>query len=128
MCPSESDLEKCKRYKFEKSCVIREEDKIRKEIFKNGPVIGFILPYKEALIYSSGIFNTMGREGLKGYVQVKVVGWGVDKNEEGENDEFWIIDPMWGSDFGINGTMKIQRKKEDLFLDQWAVTFTLSKE
>lgn len=42
-----------------------------------------MLPFREALIYDSGIFNARGREAIKGYALVKIIGWGTEKTEEG---------------------------------------------
>jgi len=33
-------------------------EKIKKEIFKNGPVLAFMTPYREFLVYESGVFST----------------------------------------------------------------------
>ena len=54
---------------------------------------------------------------------VKVVGWGTEKNEMDEEADYWLIDPMWGNEFGDNGLVKVERNSEELFLDKWGVTF-----
>ena len=37
-------------------------------------------PFKEFLVYDSGVFKTAGREPLTGFTVVKVVGWGTDED------------------------------------------------
>lgn len=41
-----------------------------------------MLPYRESLVYDSGVFNPLGRESIKGFSMVKIVGWGSEKNED----------------------------------------------
>lgn len=74
-------------------------------------------PYREALIYDSGVFSSLGREALKGLAIHKVVGWGTEKNEEGDNRDYWLVDPMWGKQFGQEGLMKIERGNGNHYLD-----------
>lgn len=57
-CPSAADIEGCKKYKVSGFCVLEGTEKIKKEIFKNGPVLAFMTPYREFLVYESGIFRT----------------------------------------------------------------------
>lgn len=35
-------------------------------------------PFREFLVYDSGVFRTAGREAMNGFTVVKVVGWGRD--------------------------------------------------
>lgn len=76
-------------------------------------------PYREFLVYESGVFSTQGREAMQGFTVVKVIGWGKD---EELNQDYWLIDPMWGSEFGETGLARIERGRGELFLDKWAVT------
>jgi len=36
-------------------------------------------PYREFLVYESGVFSTQGREAMQGFTVVKVIGWGKDE-------------------------------------------------
>lgn len=42
--------------------MLEGEVNIRKEVFKNGPILGFMTPFRELLVYKSGIFRFLGRE------------------------------------------------------------------
>lgn len=119
-CPSEKEVSGCKKYKVSGYCVLEGADKIKKEVFKNGPVLGFMTPYREFLVYESGIFRTQGREAIQGFTVVKVVGWG---REEESGEDYWLIDPMWGGEFGEGGLARVERGKGELFIDKWGVTF-----
>lgn len=63
-CPSEKELEDCKRYKIKGFCVLEGAEKIQKEVFKNGPVLAFMTPFREFLVYDTGVFTTRGREAM----------------------------------------------------------------
>ena len=67
ICPSEQELEKCKRHKLSHYCVLQGLDKIKKEIYSNGPVLGLIHPYREFMTYHKGVFDFHSNPLLNGY-------------------------------------------------------------
>ena len=115
VCPTAEELKKCTKDYVEKFCVFETVDEIKKEIKKNGPVASFMLPYKDLLVYKSGVY---AQEELKskidGIIFVKVIGW--ETNEDGLQS--WLIDPMLGREWGVDGIGKILIGTEDSLFDK----------
>ena len=115
VCPTAEELKKCTKDYMEKFCVFETVDEIKKEIKKNGPVATFMLPYKDLLVYKTGVY---AQEELKskidGVIFVKVVGW--ETNEDGTQS--WLVDPMLGREWGVDGIGKILIGTEDSLMDK----------
>ena len=103
-----------KRERIDSFCVLFGEDDIKKEIMKNGPVIGVMQIYSDFLTYNKGVY-VKGDDipGFSGYHTVKVIGWGIDS--EGEANKYWIVENTWGSDWGENGYARIAIGNEFFF-------------
>lgn len=81
----------------------RDEQKIRQEIFKNGPVEGAFSVYEDLLNYKEGVYQHVAGKMLGGHA-IRILGWGV------ENDTpYWLIANSWNTDWGQNGFFKILR-------------------
>ena len=46
----------CEKYKVTDYCITNEEEAIKREIYKNGPVVAVIPVYKDFLVYKSGVY------------------------------------------------------------------------
>ncbi|KIH68330.1 hypothetical protein ANCDUO_01334 [Ancylostoma duodenale] len=68
-----------------------DEEVIKREIMKNGPVVGAFRVYEDFSHYNGGIYHTGGAK--KGAHAVKVTGWG---SENGTN--YWLIANSWNTD------------------------------
>ncbi|KAL3283970.1 hypothetical protein HHI36_018141 [Cryptolaemus montrouzieri] len=91
----------------ESSYSIKEEDKIRTEIFKNGPVEATFNVYDDFLNYKSGVYQQTSKTLLGGHA-VKILGWGV------ENDlPYWLVANSWNEDWGDKGFFKILRGNDE---------------
>jgi len=115
VCPDAESLKKCTKDYVEKYCVFETIDEIKKEIKKNGPVGSFMLPYRDLLIYKSGVYE---QEEMKmkidGIIFVKLVGW--ETNEDGSQS--WLVDPMFGREWGIDGIGKVLMGTEESLFDK----------
>lgn len=70
------------------------------------------LPYKEGTYH-----RTEDAHKFNGQHVVKIVGW--DRSSEGQ--DFWIIENVWGSDWGENGYAKILANDKSTGLDFYAI-------
>ena len=108
------------RVKADSYCLLMEEENIKREILKNGPVVSTMHLYVDFLTYKEGIY-TKGEEVARfsGQHAIKIVGWGVETEGHNVGTKYWIIQNNWGSDWGQNGYAKIAVGQE-LFFDQFA--------
>ncbi|XP_044754469.1 cathepsin B [Coccinella septempunctata] len=83
------------------------QDDIRKEIYKNGPVEGAFTVYEDLLLYKSGVYQHIKGSVLGGHA-IRIIGWGVEKGTP-----YWLIANSWNSDWGDNGTFKILRGSDE---------------
>ena len=117
-CPSDKELEDCKRYKVQGFCALEGIDEIKREIIKNGPVLSVIKPYRNFFIYNKGTFDFGKQRKLDGFLLVNIVGWGLDN----EGDEYWVVENQWGKDWGLDGFAHVYMGHEDSLLDKFAIT------
>ncbi|EYB96081.1 hypothetical protein Y032_0154g3025 [Ancylostoma ceylanicum] len=74
-----------------------DEDVIKREIIRNGPVVGAFRVYEDFSHYKGGIYvHTGGAK--KGAHAVKVIGWGSENGTD-----YWLIANSWNTDWGENG-------------------------
>ena len=103
-----------KRSKLASDCVVFGEQDIKREIMTNGPVVGVMEMYTDFLNYKKGVYEH-GEDVPKfsGYHAVKIIGWGVDSGEEGQDEgpstgnKYWLVQNTWGEDWGIKGVAKV---------------------
>ena len=90
-------------------------DEIKKEIKKNGPVASFMLPYRDLLIYKSGVYKQEEmKTKIDGIIFVKVVGWETNDDQS----QSWLVDPLFGRDWGIDGIGKVLMGTEESLFDK----------
>ena len=104
-CPSKDELDKCKRFKLNSYCVLEGVQDIKREMFKNGPVVSMIQPFRNLLIYEKGLFDIDDHANkLDGFQAVKVVGW--DRDSKGT--EWWLVENFWGRTWGEEGIVRVK--------------------
>ena len=112
-----------KNRKIKSYCMIYNEDNIKREILVNGPVLSVTQVHIDFLNYKSGIYRvTPGTAKFAGYHAIKIVGWGVDKEQlspSGDYQKYWIVQNSWSEDWGENGYAKIAMYQE-LFFEKFA--------
>lgn len=87
-------------YRVRDYCVTPGEENIKRELFKNGPVVAQMTVYSDFLSYKGGIYHrTKGAIKFEGSHIVKIVGW----NKDVDGSTQWIIENSWGADWGENG-------------------------
>jgi cathepsin B len=125
---ADSDTVKCDkmcanpvRERIDGYCILFGEDDIKRDIYKNGPVVAATQVYVDFLTYKSGVYvksDDVAR--FTGFHAVKIIGWGVESENEGnKGNKYWLIQNSWGEDWGENGVAKISMGQELMF-DQYA--------
>ncbi|XP_032416853.1 cathepsin B [Xiphophorus hellerii] len=80
-----------------------EEDQIKSEIYKNGPVEGAFKVYSDFPSYKSGVYQHVSGSYVGGHA-IKILGWG-----EENGVPYWLCANSWNTDWGDNGYFKILR-------------------
>lgn len=95
-----------KKYKAKKlPSMLNTVEKIKKDLFENGPVETGFQVYEDFMTYKSGIYSHSTGKLLGGHA-VKIVGWG---KEESTNTDYWIVANSWGPEWGDMGFFKIKQ-------------------
>lgn len=87
--------------------VSSEEEQIRQEIYKNGPVEAAFTVYADFPSYTSGVYQHESGAALGGHA-VKIIGWG-----EESDTPYWLIANSWNVDWGDHGFFKILRGNDE---------------
>lgn len=119
------------RERVDSYCILFGEDDIKREVYKNGPVVAVTLVHVDFLTYKSGVYHK-GDEVPKfsGYHAVKIVGWGVEsgsENEPNKGNKYWIVQNSFGEEWGEGGYAKISVGQELMF-DQYAYSMRVRGE
>ena len=76
-----------------------ERDRMKLEIYENGPLLTFMTAYPDLFDYESGVYRTDGlNEDESGGHAVVIHGWGIQ-----DGTDYWVVQNSWGADWGING-------------------------
>lgn len=119
-CPH-SKIQECKRERVLDYCVTNGDEGIKREIYKNGPIVSIIPIFKDFLVYKKGIYQVIeGTPRFQGGHIVKVIGW--DRDES--NNEYWIVENSWGETWGINGFAHIGMGQKQLLIEEFSLAVT----
>jgi cathepsin B len=118
ICPNPTTRERIDGY-----CILFGEEDIKRDVYKNGPVIAATQIHVDFLTYKSGVY-VKGDEvpRFSGFHAIKIIGWGVEsgsENEPNKGNKYWLVQNSWGEDWGENGVAKISMGQELMF-DQYA--------
>uniref|UniRef100_A0A1L8DPK1 Putative cathepsin l n=1 Tax=Nyssomyia neivai TaxID=330878 RepID=A0A1L8DPK1_9DIPT len=95
-----------KRFGKSSYSISRNEEQIRTEIFKNGPVEGAFTVYEDLINYKDGVYQHVHGKELGGHA-IRILGWGTENETP-----YWLIANSWNTDWGNNGFFKILRGKD----------------
>jgi len=116
-CKAESGLTYKKDLYFAKSAYSVSSDvkAIQKEIMTNGPVEFAFDVYDDFPSYKSGVYQQTSSVYEGGHA-VKAIGWGTE-----DGTPYWLIVNSWNTDWGLNGTFKIIRGKNECNIESQVV-------
>ncbi|XP_071965121.1 uncharacterized peptidase C1-like protein F26E4.3 [Antedon mediterranea] len=88
----------------------QEENEIKHEIFKNGPVQATFLVESDFFMYKRGVYRYARVQEPPQYQQsgwhsVRIIGWGTDEN----GVPYWLCANSWGRNWGEDGYFRIER-------------------
>ncbi|KAH8038655.1 hypothetical protein HPB51_002799 [Rhipicephalus microplus] len=86
-----------------------DEDQIKTEIYKNGPVEADFTVYSDFLSYKSGVYQKHSDDVLGGHA-IRILGWGSENGVP-----YWLVANSWNEDWGDKGEcyFKIRRGNDE---------------
>ncbi|XP_069812588.1 cathepsin S-like [Dendropsophus ebraccatus] len=98
-----------------------DENSIMSAVALEGPVtVGFAADY-DFMQYSHGIFD--GECAKSANHAIIAVGYGTEKDEDGEEQPYWIVKNSWGEEWGENGFGKVKRGIDKCSISTFASSF-----
>ncbi|EER05603.1 cathepsin B, putative [Perkinsus marinus ATCC 50983] len=76
-------------------------EKIKQEIFDNGPVAAMMTLYEDFRFYKSGVYVHKTGQMLAAHT-LKLIGWGVESGQE-----YWLAVNAWNEEWGDHGMIKL---------------------
>jgi len=92
-----------------------DQEQIKTELFKNGPIEAAFTVYADFLPYKSGVYHHTSGSVLGGHA-VKILGWGTESNTP-----YWLVANSWNEDWGDKGLFKIQRGNNECGIESGLV-------
>ncbi|XP_077553626.1 cathepsin B-like [Haemaphysalis longicornis] len=89
-----------------------DEEQIKTEIFKNGPVEASFTVFADFPSYKSGVYQRHSDEALGGH-SIKILGWGTENGTP-----YWLVANSWNPDWGDNGYFKILRGQYECGIEE----------
>ena len=102
-----------KRYYASSYYLLRGADKMKAEIFQNGPIACGIAATPGLHDYQGGIYEEVNDLDINHIVSV--LGWGLD---EATQEEYWIVRNSWGTYWGERGFLRIKMYENNLRLEE----------
>ncbi|GIZ02210.1 cathepsin B [Caerostris extrusa] len=92
-----------------------QEDQIKTEIYKNGPVEAAFTVYADFVTYKSGVYQHVTGVELGGHA-IRILGWGTENGTP-----YWLVANSWNTDWGDKGYFKILRGKDECGIESSVV-------
>jgi cathepsin B len=89
-----------------------DQEQIKAEIMKHGPIEVDFGVYADFVNYKSGVYQHVTGEFLGGHA-VKLLGWGVENGTP-----YWLLVNSWNTDWGDNGFFKVLRGKNECGIEE----------
>jgi len=108
---TECNFDTCEKFKIADYCVTHGEEGLKREIYKNGPIIVVIPIYIDFLVYKEGTYEVgEGNSKFRGGQAVKVIGWDSDS----KGNKYWLIENSWGESWGMQGIAHVAINQKSL--------------
>uniref|UniRef100_A0A8C5QS29 Uncharacterized protein n=1 Tax=Leptobrachium leishanense TaxID=445787 RepID=A0A8C5QS29_9ANUR len=103
--------------------ILPDEQNIATAVAMEGPItVGFGVT-GDFMLYKKGVFD--GDCAPYANHAVIIVGYGTEENEDGEEEEYWLIKNSWGERWGDEGYGKIKRNVNKCHIADMAATIDL---
>eukprot|EP00743_Colponemidia_sp_Colp-15_P000245 GILK01000286.1.p1 GENE.GILK01000286.1~~GILK01000286.1.p1 ORF type:complete len:383 (+),score=40.87 GILK01000286.1:55-1149(+) len=102
-CQNGASWDSDKHYGDKSYSISSNQEKIKTEIFTNGPVEAAFSVYEDFPTYKSGVYQHTTGSMLGGHA-IKILGWGVE-----DNTPYWLVANSWNEQWGDQGFFKILR-------------------
>lgn len=102
---------------------VKGADNIKAEVYARGPIGAGICATPGLEKYTGGIYSEKKLFPMINH-EVSITGWGVGKNDAGDEVEYWWVRNSWGTYWGENGWLRIQMHKDNLSIEKegdWGV-------
>lgn len=98
-------------------------EEIMIEIQRNGPVQATFLVKEDFFSYVSGVYRYMGSDKPKdeGFHSVRILGWGSEIDEDGNEIPYWLCANSWGTGWGEDGYFRILRGSNECEIESFVV-------
>jgi cathepsin B len=106
---------KDKRFGNQPYSLESNEDQIKTELMKHGPIEVAFTVYEDFLLYKSGVYKHVTGAALGGHA-VKMLGWGIENGTP-----YWLVANSWNTDWGDNGFFKILRGSDECGIESEGV-------
>ncbi|XP_064463308.1 cathepsin B-like [Ornithodoros turicata] len=90
-----------------------DQDQVKAEIYKNGPVVAVFEVYEDFWHYKSGVYKHTSGPSSRAH-SVKILGWGTEKSVP-----YWLAANSWNTDWGDNGYFKILRGSDECGIERF---------
>ncbi|XP_017309833.1 tubulointerstitial nephritis antigen-like [Ictalurus punctatus] len=104
------------------------EKEIMKEIMDNGPVQAILEVHEDFFVYKSGIYRHIDVNVHKaaqyrkhGTHSVRIIGWGEERDYNGETHKYWIAANSWGKNWGEDGYFRIARGENECQIEAFVI-------
>lgn len=104
-----------KKYGNKVYTVKSNEDQIKMEMLKNGPVQTAFTVYADFPNYKSGVYQHKTGSALGGHA-VKMMGWGIE-----DGTPYWLVANSWNTDWGNEGFFRILRGSDECGIESSVV-------
>jgi C1A family cysteine protease len=85
-----------------------DESVLQNDLVNQGPIVVLINADVDLVFYSSGIFDSSNCTSSSPNQAMLLVGYGADS---ATGQEYWILKNSWGTEWGIQGYLKLARNK-----------------
>lgn len=111
----DKSYESDKHYAKKIYSISHDEEQIKAEIFRRGPVQAAMRVYEDFACYTNGVYQHHVGD-LSGLHSVKILGWGTENGVP-----YWLAANSWNTAWGDKGFFKIRRGRNECMIEQHIV-------
>lgn len=104
-----------------------QEDRIREELVKNGPLVVSFEPKEDFMYYKEGVYKSGAEKLHQEWEQVDhavlLIGYGEDQSQA-----YWSLQNSWGTDWGEDGYFRMARGIDESGVESIAVAAEVEED